>query len=694
MEILAEPVNPIPDLSQCAREPIQIIGHIQPNGLLFALSEPDLIIRQVSANVTSLLEIPPTTLLGRSIETVLGAPQFEIFQSQIQGNEPFRTKLLRIRTNGRVIEMYCIAHRHDRVLIVELDLVPGAHSLEPLELDTHIRFPLERMQHATGDQDLFRVAAEEIRRLSGFDRAMIYRFDENWNGEVIAEAAGPLPVLYLGSRFPESDIPAQARLLFLMNPSRSIGDVAAERVPIVPEIGPLTGKPLDMTRSFLRTAAPIHLEYLRNMAVQSSVTLSIVVNRRLWGLVACHGAGPHRLDQPTRSVCELMAQTFAAQVTLRIENLALQSRLTSRRKLEEHIERVEASESPAQAGGSFLAELLELLAADGLVSSVNGCIAYRGDCVTEELLRPVIAKFHTITVRGIASSNVLAALDPGAASYADQASGALYMGFPEGTGDYLLLLRREVVKTLVWAGNPDKEARLDEQGRVRPRASFAAWRETVRGHSVPWSELDLENASFLREQLIRLRASESLRKSEEHVRHLANYDALTGLLNRHAIHVKLEQCVKQAEADDSQLAVLFIDLDHFKPVNDRHGHAAGDQILKITAKRMQHQVRSQDCVGRLGGDEFIIILPGLDLETDVLKVVARILRTVEEPIEIEDGTRLNVTASIGLSRYPIDGVSSEVLIRRSDITMYRVKSSGGNAFDLFRRDGLEDKTHV
>jgi len=692
---LAGSITPNTDLAGCALEPIQIIGHIQPHGLLFALSEPDLIIRQVSINVSTLLEVSPETLLGCSIESVFGTQQFNTFRSQVLNNEPLSVKLLGIPANGRVLEMHCIAHRHDTVLIVELDLVQGTHSIEPLELDAHIRVPLARMEQAADVLDLFRLAAEEIQRLSGFDRVMVYRFDEGWNGEVIAEAVGAaLPVLYLGTRFPESDIPAQARQLFLMNPSRSIADVAAKPVPIIPEIGPLTGTPLDLTRSCLRSAAPIHLKYLRNMAVQSSMTLSIVVNHRLWGLMACHGAGPHRLDHTTRSVCELMAQIFASQVTLRIDNVALQSRLTSRRTLEKYMAGVESLESMAQAGHFQGAQLLDLLVADGMVSRVEGLISYRGATVTEELLLPIIARLKSVSVRGIASSNMLGALDPGAASYASAASGALYIGLTEEIGDYLLLLRRELVETLVWAGNPDKAASLDESGRLRPRTSFAAWKETMRGHSLPWSDLELENASFVREQLLRLRESDKLRKSEEHVRYLAKYDALTGLLNRHAIHRKLEQCVKQAESDHSQIAVLFIDLDHFKPVNDRYGHAAGDQILKITAKRMQHQVRSKDCVGRLGGDEFIIILPGLSLETNVLAVVGRILRAVERPIEIEGETRVNVTASIGLSRYPIDGTTSEALISRSDMAMYRVKGSGGNAFDLFQADEVKDEDNT
>jgi diguanylate cyclase (GGDEF)-like protein len=693
MAQLAESINRNPALSACALEPIQIIGHIQPHGLLFALSEPDLMVQQVSANISTVLGVSPETLLGCSIESVLGTTQFHSFRSEVLTGEPFSAKLCRIPAEGRVIEMHCVAHRHDGVLIVELDPVLGTHSIEPLELDAHIRIPLARMEQANDILELSRSAAEEIRRLSGFDRVMVYQFDEGWNGEVIAEAVGAgVPVLYLGLRFPESDIPAQARQLFLRNPSRSIADAGAERVPIIPEIGPLTGKPLDLTRSCLRSAAPIHLKYLRNMAVQSSMTLSIIVNRRLWGLMACHGAGPHRLDQSSRSVCELMVQIFASQVTLRIDNGALQSRLTSRRRLEKYMAEVESAESLAHAGHFQGAQLLDLLAADGLVSRVAGLISYRGATVTEEMLLPVIAKLQSVAARGIASSSRLGTLDASAASYASEASGALYVGLSEETVDYLLLLRRELVQTLIWAGNPDKAASLDKSGGLNPRSSFAAWKETVRGQSLPWSDLELENVSLVRVQLLRLRESDKLRKSEAQIRYLAKYDALTGLRNRHAIQIKLEQRVKEAESDHSQITVLFIDLDHFKPVNDRYGHAAGDQILKITAQRMLRQVRPDDSVGRLGGDEFIIILPGLSLETNVVDVVGRILRSVESPIAIEGGTLVRVTASIGLSRYPVDGATGEALIKRSDMAMYRVKGSGGNAFDLFSADEVKDVT--
>jgi diguanylate cyclase (GGDEF)-like protein len=686
MERLAEPSNPKPDLAKCALEPIQIIGHIQPHGLLFALSEPDLFIRHVSTNISAFLGMSPETLLGCSFETVLGLPQFEAFRSQILSDQPLSAKPLAIPLNGSTVEVHCSVHRYDGVLIAELELLGGAYSLEPLNLAAHIQTPIKGMEQAAGIVELSRLAAAEIQRLSGFDRTMVYRFDEDFNGEVIAEAVGSSPVVYLGSRFPESDIPKQARQIFLLNPSRSIADVDATRVPIIPEIGPLTGRALDLTRSSLRSASPIHLAYLRNMEVQSSMTVSIVVKQRLWGLMACHRAVPHRLDPSTRLVCELIVQVFASQLALRIDNIALDSQLTSRRMLENYLAGIESSESLVHEGHFQSSHLLDLLAADGMVSRLDGCVSYQGITVDENLLLPVIARLQTLSVRGIAFSNALGALAPSAQSYASQASGAMYIALKGGTGDYLLLLRRELVETVVWAGNPDKAINVDDLGNLHPRASFANWKEIVRGRSRAWSELEIENASFVRERLLRLREAQELHKSEKQVRYLASYDPLTGVLNRHSIHQKLDECVKEAAASGSSLAVLFIDLDHFKSVNDRYGHAVGDEILKITAKRMQHQLRPGDIVGRLGGDEFIVILVGLRQEDDALKVVARILSAVEKPLEIENEVLVRVTASIGLSRFPVDGTSGEALIKRSDMAMYRVKGGGGNAFELFRVD--------
>lgn len=515
--------EPLSDLDQCAREPVHTIGQIQPHGLLFAISEPDLIVRQVSANVLDFLGVSPQVVLGNSAKAALGAEQFEVFRSQVLGGDapsgPFRMRL-----GGRALEMDCMAHRQDGVLIAELELVDGAHSLAPVNVDEHIRLPLSRMEFADGIPELARLATNEIRSLSGFDRVMVYRFDEEWNGEVIAEAMSPSPVSYLGLRFPASDIPPQARRLFLLNRLRTIVDIAAPPVPIVPGTGPLTGRPLDLTGSSLRSAAPVHLEYLRNMGVQASMTISIIVGQQLWGMIACHHALPRHVDWSTRSVSELIGKFLGSQVALRIDNAALQLRLTSRNLLNNHMARIDASRVFADHCNH--PELLELFGADGLVSRIGGALTSQGFTAPEQVLLPVVGALRRISVRGIASSHMLCALDECAASRASHVSGALFLALNEAglsteNDDYLLFLRREVVETVVWAGNPDKSISTDEHGKLHPRASFHSWQATVRGRSRPWGELELESARFLREQLLRLRETQRFIQAKDEARYAA-----------------------------------------------------------------------------------------------------------------------------------------------------------------------------
>ena len=665
----------------CEREVVHTIGRIQSHGLLFVLSEPDYVVRQVSINVHDMLRKQPDTVLGQPFEAILGERQFAAFRTQAAHADEHLASPLRFHVGRDALPMNCLTHRQSGALIVELELVHGAHALEPLDFDAHVRVPVARIQAASGVVELSRVVASEIRRLSAFDRVMVYRFDEEWNGEVIAEVAGSWPVSYLGHRFPASDIPAQVRRLFLINPLRTIADIATAAVPIVPDVDPASGTALDLTRSHLRSAAPIHLEYLRNMGVAASMTVSIIVENELWGMIACHHPVAHRVAGSTRAVCELIGQVFSAQLSWQIDNQTLQTQIASRALLEHYMAGVEESGAQPEGGYPWDAGLMELVDADGLIASVDGLVSYRGTTVGVDVLQPAVMKLKQLATRGIASSNMLTALDAGAARFASEVSGLLYVGLAEPAGDYLLFLRREVIETITWAGDPRKDIEAGREGGLRPRASFAAWKETVRQCSLRWTALELENARFLREQLLRVRESHRVRESEKRVRYLAHHDALTGLVNRRSIELKLEEFVKTAEAERASFAVLFVDLDRFKHYNDSLGHDMGDRILTIVARRMKSQLRPEDVIGRLGGDEFIVLLLGVLPEADVSAMVARLHNAIEEPMELVPGVRVNVSASIGLSRYPQDGTTSEVLVRQSDMAMYRAKRSGGSAFE-------------
>jgi len=351
--------------------------------------------------------------------------------------------------------------------------------------------------------------------------------------------AGPSTISYFGMRFPAGDIPPQVRRLFLSNVIRAIVDIDAMPSPIIPGINPMTGRALDLTYSVLRSASPIHLEYLRNMGVQSSLTISVIVEGRLWGMIACHDPKAHRLACSTRSICDLIGQTLAAQIALRNDNAALQVRQTARDLLDKVVGKMETAESLDVAAVSEGGRLLNLFDADGLVSCIDGVMTCQGATLETNLLDSSIGKLRNLASHGVASSNELGKLDPNLDAYASIASGALFIDFGEQTGDYLLFLRRELVETIAWAGNPNKSVIADQHDRLHPRKSFEAWQETVHGFSRPWTEIELESGLLLREQLLRLRGAQQLKSLNETLK--------TEIMRRTRLETDLIQAKERAE---------------------------------------------------------------------------------------------------------------------------------------------------
>jgi diguanylate cyclase (GGDEF)-like protein len=671
-------VQPSVDSDWCAQEPIQIIGQIQSHGVLFALSLKDLRVRYVSANVGEMFGWSVDSVIGAPFASLIGSEQFARFERRKLTDDREANALgMVVGTAER--HVVCTVHRQDDILIVEFELLPELET-EPLTVAAQLRM-FRRMEKLPTIVAMGNFVVSEVRALTGFERVMIYQFDPACNGEVIAEVTTPAFGSYLGLHFPASDIPAQARRLLLLNPLRSIADVNSAAAPIRP-VSP-DEPALDLTYSSLRSASSIHLQYLRNMDVASTMTVSIIVKDELWGLIACHHPQPHRVDFSVRALCELIAGFYAAQIGSRLDTRELQSQLRFRKDLADYLNVMDASNAPADARLLRSKRLMDLLEADGLIFSIDGSVFSQGTTASQTALAPVVAQLAALAVDGIASSNMLGALDPSAAAFAVVASGALYIELTPGSGDYLLLLRREVVQTVQWAGNRVKPQDRDDAGLLHPRTSFAAWSEAVRGQSLPWGTVEIENARFLREQLTVLRAAQRAHDSQERIRYLATHDALTQLGNRISLQQAIEQNIAAAGARHGSFGVLFIDLDDFKTFNDTLGHAAGDEILKIVAARILRQVRAEDFVGRLGGDEFVAVIPGAN-DAYAFKAAARILRAIQEPLNLPASDMpLKVTASIGLSRYPADGTTTSELLSRSDIAMYRVKVKGGNALASF-----------
>jgi diguanylate cyclase (GGDEF)-like protein len=661
-------------LDACAAEPIRIPGSIQPHGVLLALNPETLAIEQLSANSAELLGASPQDLIGRSPGTFLGERTFAEIAVALRA-EPFEPGVYATTAGPHAQALECVSSRHADTLVLEFQPYTGAHSLDMLDVSMSLQAPLARMERTKNIVELARLVAQDVRHISGFDRVMVYRFDNDWHGEVIAEDVNErYAQRFLGLHFPASDIPAQARDLYLLNKLRLIPDVDYVPVPIVPLENPRQRAPLDLSRSDLRSVSPVHLEYLRNMDVRATMTISIIVHGKLWGLVACHNSEPRRITYAVRSTCNFFTQMLAMTITARVDQADLSVRLNASQRVASFVAGLEATQSIWESLRRSRAALLRMFAADALLMRGPEGTEVYGATTSALQLEPALRALQERARNGLASTASLCRLDPLAADFAEEACGALYLGLSGSDNRCLVFLRREQQARVSWSGDPRKSLNGDAaMTQLTPRASFAAWEEIKRFESSGWTTSDLEKAGLLRDQLI------AWQQAREEVRLLAHYDTLTQLPNRRLLDELLRHALNEAAAQNRLVGLLFIDVDRFKRFNDRLGHAGGDRVLREVATRAARVLREGDLVGRLGGDEFVVIMPGLPNPQVADQVAQRLIAEIGKPLEGIEGPDLSVTVSIGMSFYPTDGITSEALLGKADSAMYRAKQTNRDA---------------
>ena len=311
--------SPTLDLAACDREPIHIPGAIQPHGLLFAVREPDLTCTQVSANTQELLGRPTAEFIGRGLDESPGPAFRAQIAAALAAGDPQAVSPLPVEVGDRSFD--ALLHRHDGVLIIELE--PTAEAASTSAFAHHhrrLQSALAAMRAAPDLLALYPIIAQTIADLSGFDRVMVYRFDADWHGAVVGEAlASPDVDSYLGLHYPASDIPVQARALYEKNWLRLIPTVTYRPAALEPALNPQTGRPLDLSFAALRSVSPIHLEYLRNMGVGASMSVSLLVEGKLWGLVACHHRQARFVPPAARAACELFGQAASTEIAAKQE---------------------------------------------------------------------------------------------------------------------------------------------------------------------------------------------------------------------------------------------------------------------------------------------------------------------------------------------------------------------------------------
>jgi diguanylate cyclase (GGDEF)-like protein len=488
----------------CAREPIHIPDLIQPHGFLLVFDLNRLIVTRVSENTVELIKITPSDLLGSSLENLLGFEQCARLKAVLRGDDLVRANPLKMRIpDNRGGQWFNVL-----IHTVQADLVLEAECLEEDCVDrfqdfyVDVRNATARVQATDSEEALGVVAVNEIRRIIGYDRAMLYRFDTDWSGHVVAESkADDVTTSYLDLHFPSSDIPAQARRLYTINRVRCIPNVKYRPVGLLSDQEKDRQLPLDMSHCSLRSVSPIHLEYLQNIGVQATVTISLLKDGELVGLIACHNYTPKFVSAEQRLTCSFLSQIIESQLNIRQEGLARAARMQTAAT---HMHLLELFCSTSSLGGlsadpqSFLA----LADAQGGVIIEGDKYILMGITPDDKEIASLVEVIKKSEQSSVLAADCLVSIYPEAETYKDKACGLLGVELSCERREYLLWFRQELTRTIDWAGNPDKAAGLDSvTGRIHPRKSFDLWQESIKLRSAAWKPAQISGVVELKKIL-------------------------------------------------------------------------------------------------------------------------------------------------------------------------------------------------
>lgn len=505
--LLLSPAFGQADLTNCERELIHLAGSVQPHGVLLVLHEAALRVEMASANVADLLGTPVDALVGRPIAELGGNLQRRI-ERLLEGDlldepQPLRC-FVDANGNSRALEFEGILHRiAGERLIVELEPVdsdvPAIESIDITgeELRLQLGNAVERFSSATSVAALSESVVQSLRALLGYDRVMVYKFDPDGHGEIIAEARRQSLDSLLGHHYPSTDIPHRARALYVRNRVRVLVDVHYEPVPVLPD-----SSELDMSLCYLRSMSPLHLQYLKNMGVTATLVVSLVREGRLWGLIACHHYSPRRIGYSLRAACGLLAEVISTRITA-VENYAHAQGVILVRALEQRL--IDATSTDGDWRRALFRSprtLLQPLDATGSALFFEGEIQTVGEVPSTPELRKLLAWVAAQKTDSMFCCSSVSRENPAFASISPTASGLIALELSISRPDYLMWFRAEQYSEVTWAGDPSKAVIDNDPMNLSPRRSFEAWSQIVRGTASPWSNAEIALARAIGVTLI------------------------------------------------------------------------------------------------------------------------------------------------------------------------------------------------
>jgi len=492
----------IEDITNCDHEPIHTPGKIQPEGFLFVV-DSNLDILQASDNVEQWLEIETQALLGKNLTTLFKQTELDfLLNSQLQNNLDYYNPFI---LNYKTLKLEAIIHKTNQGIILELEPASErimGHSFSFYQL---IKPALSLLKSCESVDEFMQLVVKQVREMTGYDRVMLYRFEEDDSGVVVAEEKRADLEPYLGLHYPATDIPKQARKLYYQNWLRLIGDVNANPVKIIPLNNPLNNLPLDLSSVSLRYVSPIHLHYLKNMGVTASLSVSLLNEKKLWGLIACHHSSAKWVPHETRQACEFLGQFISLEI--------FKQQQTESDKYHQQVELIQRElKRELENESAFInqilmrhqLDLINLFQATGMALLLKDQLTVYGDTPPEETLKDLIKWLTIHHQQEVFFTNCLSKEYPQAKAYTDKISGLLAISIVlNRTSYYILWLRKEIIHTITWGGNPEKSIKVKNNSVcLSPRESFEAWKEVVREKSLPWKPVEIEAAQALRNTLM------------------------------------------------------------------------------------------------------------------------------------------------------------------------------------------------
>ena len=485
--------------AECAREPIRIPGSVQDHGVLIALRYSDLTILQISENATTLLGFEPDELLHQPLSKLMPIEHVESAKSRMQERQPriLNPLPIRIRTGESTLEFDGILHRSGRLLILELERHVRARDEAGVGgVNAVVRGVTSKIIDAPNLEESLRVTCDDLRRITGYSRVLIYRFDEGWDGQVIAESLGPDGESLMSHRFPASDIPAQARELYAVNWVRIIPDCNFRPARLVPEINPITDEPTDLSNSVLRSVSPVHVEYMRNMGYDASLSVSLLKSGKLWGLISCHNRTPKFLPYETRIAAESIGQILSLRIALAHDAAAEDTQRALNKFLEGLLRSTEVGNRVLPPLRRQPELVLAIVNAQGLVVCDGEAFESFGNVPSEVTIRALRDRLDEQGDGFFVTRSIKT--DLGIENPVPHVAGILSMTLGGDQRRRWIFTRPERVDSALWSGNPHEAKYRDEDGRIRPRKSFATWTETIRHTSDAWRPAEIAAAHELR----------------------------------------------------------------------------------------------------------------------------------------------------------------------------------------------------